>query len=87
MVYVILPVEDAQLIFTTDELSHLRHNSANTEVIVHEQILLDKRSQLGLATLSTNDDGTIQWTYPTYNYNTPALNDLLNSSDWTTIDE
>ena len=83
MNFIILPVEDAQLIFTPEELSTLRHNIAGTQVIVHEEILIDKRNQLGLSTLPTNEDGTIQWTYPVYKYDTAALNDLLNSDDWT----
>lgn len=87
MNFIILPVEDAQLIFTPEELSVLRHNVAGTQVIVHEEILIDKRNQLGLSTLTTDNNGNIEWTYPVYKYETAALNDLLNSDDWTDTTE
>lgn len=83
MNFIILPVEDAQLVFNSDELSTLRHNIAGTQVIVHEEILIDKRNQLGLSTLPTDNNGNIEWTYPVYKYETAALNDLLSSDDWT----
>lgn len=87
MNFIILPVEDAQLIFTLEELSVLRYNVAGTQVIVHEEILLDKRNRLGLSTLPTDNNGNIEWTYPVYKYETAALNDLLNSDDWTDTTE
>lgn len=81
MRYIIIPIEDAQVVFTPDELSTMRKSIDSTQVIVHEEILLNKRNMLGLYTLSQED--TFEWTYPVYNYNSKELNDLLSSEAWT----
>lgn len=36
-----------------------------------------------MSTLPINEDGTFQWTYPVYEYNTEELNNLLVSKEWT----
>lgn len=82
MRYVIVPIEDAKVIFTDKELSTMRKSVDNTQVIVHEEILLRKRVSLGLDTLSNSE--TYEWTYPVYEYNTPELNNLLSSNAWST---
>ena len=83
MRFIIVPIEDMKVMFTEQELSTMKKSIAGTQVIVHEEILIDKRNRLGLSTLPTDEDGTIQWTYPVYKYETAALNDLLSSDDWT----
>lgn len=86
MKFIILPISDAQLIFTEDELSHVRKNNDGSQVIVHEEILIDKRTAMGMSVLS-NDQGEFEWIYPTYQYNSEELNSLLQSSDWSKQDE
>ena len=83
MRYIVMPIEDAQVVFTEEELSTMRKSIDNTEVIVHENILIDKRNQLGLSTLPSEETGTFEWTYPVYEYNSNILNELLNSNKWT----
>lgn len=87
MKYIILPIEDAKVVFSEEELNTMRKNVADTEVLVHEEILLRKREQLGMSTLPINEDGTFQWTYPVYEYNTIELNNLLSSKEWTKSEE
>lgn len=77
-----MPISDAKLVFTDNELAHMRKNIEETEVIVHEDILLQKRSLLGLATLPSEDTGQIEWTYPVYEYGSEGLNMLLCGSSW-----
>lgn len=81
MKFIVLPISDAQLIFTEDELKTIRKNVEGTEAIVHEEILIDKRTAMGMSVLS-NDQGEFEWVYPTYQYNSEELNSLLQSSDW-----
>ena len=83
MKYIILPILDAKLIFTEEELSTMRKSTDETEIIVHEEILLNKRKAMGMSVLPTDDNGEIQWTYPVYGYNTDELNNLLKSDKWT----
>ena len=83
MKYIVLPIEDAKIVFSEEELNTMRRNVADTEVLVHEEILLRKREALGMSTLPINEDGTFQWTYPVYEYNTEELNNLLVSKEWT----
>lgn len=87
MKFIVLPLIDAQFIFTEEELSHTRKSVDETEVIVHEEILIKKRNAMGLTTLQSEDTGQIEWTYPVYEYETAALNDLLNSDNWTDTTE
>lgn len=83
MKYIVLPITDAKIAFSEEELSTMRRNVADTEVLVHEEILLRRREALGMSTLPINEDGTLQWTYPVYEYNTEELNNLLVSKEWT----
>lgn len=83
MKFIVIPIEDAQLVFTEEELSRARKNVEGTEVIVHEEILLKKRQEVGLSTLPTDDTGEFEWTYPVYQDRSKELDDLLNSDDWT----
>lgn len=83
MKYIVLPIEDAKIVFSEEELNTMRRNVADTEVLVHEEILLCRREALGMSTLPINEDGTFQWTYPVYEYNTEELNNLLVSKEWT----
>lgn len=87
MKYIVLPIDDAKLIFTEEELSTMRKSTDETEVIVHEEILLNKREAMGMSVLPTDDNGEIQWTYPIYGYNTDELNSLLESDKWTNKEE
>lgn len=82
MRFIVIPIEDMKVMFTEQELSTMRKSIDGTKVIVHEEVLIDKRNTLGLSTLPSEDTGIIEWTYPVYNYNTTELNNLLNSSEW-----
>lgn len=82
MKYIVMPITDAKLIFTEDELSHMRKSVDETEVIVHENILIEKRNIAGMVTLPSEETGQIEWTYPNYKYNSEELNNLLSSSKW-----
>lgn len=82
MRFIIVPIEDMKVMFTEQELSTMRKSIDDTKVIVHEEILLNKRNSLGLSILANEETGLIDWTYPTYNYNTSELNMLLNSKEW-----
>lgn len=83
MKFIILPIDDAKIVFTEEELSHMRKSVDKTEVIVHENILIDKRNAAGMITLPSEETGQIEWTYPVYEYNSNELNELLNNKDWT----
>lgn len=87
MKFIILPIEDAKIIFSEQELETHRKNIDGSQVIVHEETLLEKRQALGLGELSTDTDGTIQWTYPNYEYNSDELNSLLESDEWSSKEE
>lgn len=87
MKFIVLPLEDAKLVFTEQELETHRKSIDGSEVIVHEETLLEKRKTLELRELPTDTDGTIQWTYPNYEYNTDKLNNLLESDKWSGKEE
>lgn len=87
MRYIVLPIEDTKLVFTEEELSTMRKSLDNSSVLVHEEILINKRTELGLITLPSEDTGLIEWTYPTYVYNSTELNELLNSNNWSKKEE
>lgn len=89
MRFIVLPIEDAKLVFTEEELDTIRKNVNGTEVIVHEEILISKRQNLGLSPLPDveEEDDNIKWTYPVYEYNSDKLNTLLNSSEWKNEEE
>lgn len=82
MRFIIVPIEDMKVMFTEQELSTMRKSIDGTKVIVHEEVLINKRNILGLSTLPSEDIGIIEWTYPTYTYNSNELNNLLNSKEW-----
>lgn len=82
MKFIVLPLEDAKLVFTEQELETHRKSIDGTEVIVHEETLLEKRQALGMSTLPTDEVREIQWTYPNYEYGSKELNDLLESDKW-----
>lgn len=46
MKFIVLPLEDAKLIFTEQELETHRKSIDGTEVIVHEETLLEKDKHL-----------------------------------------
>lgn len=87
MKYIILPIDDAKLIFTEEEFNTIRKSTDETKVIVHEEILLEKRHALGMSVLPTDENGIIQWTYLNYEYNTDELNTLLESDKWSSKEE
>lgn len=87
MKFIVLPIEDAKIIFSEKELETHRKSIDGSEVIVHEETLLEKRKTLELRELPTDTDGTIQWTYPNYEYNTDELNNLLESDKWDSKEE
>lgn len=87
MRYIVMPIEDAQVVFTEEELSTMRKSVDNTEVIVHEETLIRKRNSMGLTTLPSEDTGIIEWTYPIYDYNSSELDTLLSSDKWLTKDD
>ena len=82
MRFVIVPIEDMRVLFTEDELNVMRKSIDGTKVIVHENILIDKRNNMGMITLPSEDTGTFEWTYPAYEYNSNELNQLLISEEW-----
>ena len=87
MKFIVLPIEDAKLVFTEQELETHRKSIDGTEVIIHEETLLERREALGMSTLTTDEDREIQWTYPNYEYNTDELNTLLESDKWSSKEE
>ena len=87
MIYIVMPIEDAKLVFTEEELSTMRKSLDNASILVHEEILIKKRTEMGLVTLPSEDTGLIEWTYPTYVYNSIELNELLNSNNWSKKEE
>lgn len=87
MNFIILPIEDAKLVFTGEELDTIRKSVDGTEVIVHEEILICKRQSLGLSALPSVGGDNIEWTYPVYEHDSEELNTLLNSSKWKNEEE
>lgn len=81
MKYIVIPIEDAQIVMTQDELEHARKSVDGSEVLVHEETLVRKRNTMGFITLPA-DDGSFEWTYPVYEYESEELNELLNSNEW-----
>lgn len=87
MKFIVLPLEDAKLVFTEQELETHRKSIDGTEVIIHEETLLEKRQALGMSTLPTDEVGEIQRTYPNYEYGSKELNDLLESDKWSSKED
>lgn len=83
MKYIVIPIEDAQIVMTQDELEHARKSVDGGKVLVHEETLVRKRNKIGLSTLPTEDTGTFEWTYPVYEYKSKELDELLDSPEWT----
>lgn len=81
MRFIVLLLMDAQFIFTEDEISHMRKSTDGTEVIVHEDILVRKRAEMGFQFLPETDTN-IESTYPVYEYGSESLNGLLSSGKW-----
>lgn len=81
MKYIVIPIEDAQIVMTQDELDHARKSVDGSKVLVHEETLVRKRNTMGFVTLPT-DNGDFEWTYPIYEYESKELNELLSSSEW-----
>lgn len=86
MRFVILPVEDAEVVVPQDVMAHVRKSVDGTKVLMHENLLLQYRENRGLSTLEDPDTGEIQWTYPVYNYGDEDFANLLGSSEWTEIE-
>lgn len=87
MRYIIIPIEDAQVVMSQDEIAHARKNVEGTQLIVHEETLVRKRNALGLNILTSEDMGAIEWTYPVYEYQSKELDELLASKEWTETEE
>ena len=86
MNFIIIPLADAAEVFTNDELEAARKSIDGKEVIVHEEILLQKKVERGLMTLPTDSEPVV-WTYPVYAYNSKELDTLLDSDKWTSKEE
>lgn len=82
MRFIVIPIEDAKIVFSNEELLTVRKSVDGKEIIVHEEILIKKRNDKGLITLPSEDTGMFEWTYPTYEYNSKELNELLSSEEW-----
>lgn len=82
MRFIVIPIEDAKVVFTEEELSTMRQSLDKTKVIAHEEILVKKRNAMGLATLPSEETGVIEWTYPVYDYKSEKLDTLLSSDEW-----
>lgn len=82
MRFIVIPIEDAKVVFTEEELSTMRKSLDKTKVVAHEEILVKKRNAMGLTTLPSEETGVIEWTYPVYNYNSEELDTLLSSDEW-----
>lgn len=87
MKFIILPIEDAKIIFSEKELETHRKSVDGSQVIVHEETLLEKQQAMGMTILSNEETGQIEWTYPNYEYNTDKLNSLLESDEWSSKEE
>lgn len=86
MRFVILPVEEAELVVPQDVMAHARKSVDGTKVLMHENLLLQYRENRGLSTLEDPETGEIQWTYPVYNYGDENFANLLGGPEWTEID-
>ena len=82
MRYYVMPIEDAQVVFTEEELNHKRKSVGGTQAIVHEEELLRKRGSLGVQTLPSGDGGAAEWPYPVYGHGSAELAELLSSPQW-----
>ena len=81
MKYIVIPIEDAQIVMTQDELEHARKSVDGSKILVHEETLVRKRNAMGFITLPA-DNEDFEWTYPVYEYESEELDTLLNSNEW-----
>lgn len=82
MKFIVLPIEDAKLIFSEKELETHRKSVDGAEIIVHEETLTEKQEAMGMTILPGEETGQIEWTYPNYEYNSDELNSILDSDKW-----
>lgn len=87
MKFIVLPIEDAKIIFSEQELETHRKSIDGSKVIVHEETLIEKQEAMGMSLLLSEETGQIEWTYPNYEYNTDELNSLLESDEWSSKEE
>lgn len=82
MRFIIVPIEDMKVMFTEQELSTMRKSIDGKQVIIHEEILLNKKNNRELSNFAYEEIGLIDWPYPVYNYSSDELNILLNNTEW-----
>lgn len=87
MKFIVLPIEDAKIIFSEKELETHRKSIDGSKVIIHEETLIEKQQAMGMTVLSSEETGQIEWTYPNYEYNSDELNSLLESDEWSNKEE
>lgn len=85
MEFVVLPVADA--LDMGIDIEYSRKNLLKTQVLLHKEFILEAHEKLGqvIQTLDENDNPIIQYPeipYPVYDSNSEELDNLLNSSDW-----
>lgn len=85
MEFVVLPVADA--IDMGIDIEYSRKNLLQTQVLLHKEFIFEAYEKLGqvIQTLDENDNPIIQYPdipYPVYDSNSEELDNLLNSSDW-----
>lgn len=87
MRFVVLPITDMKELYSDKEIETMRKSIDGSQVIVHEETLLERRKMLGLAELPADSDGNMEWTYPNYEYESRELNDLLASKEWSSKED
>lgn len=85
MEFVVLPVADA--LDMGIDIEYSRKNLLQTQVLLHKEFIFEAYEKLGqvIQTLDENDNPIIQYPdipYPIYDSNSEELDNLLNSSDW-----
>ena len=85
MEFVVLPVADA--LDMGIDIEHSRKNLLKTQILLHKEFILEAYEKLGqvIQSLDENDNPIIQYPeipYPVYDSNSEELDNLLNSSDW-----
>ena len=85
MDFVVLPVADA--IDMGIDIEYSRKNLLQTQVLLHKEFIFEAYEKLGqvIQTLDENDNPIIQYPdipSPVYDSNSEELDNLLNSSDW-----
>lgn len=82
MNFIVIPIEDAQAIFTPAEIAAARKSNGGEQLLAHEETLLRKRAGMGLQTLPAGETGELEWPYPVYAYGSNELEALLQSAEW-----